>query len=425
MSSFVKLENVNVKPQEVEYLFSFSDDLAKYFKKNVFWVKYDLSDLSSNFLGDLRDVPLSVLNLVFLGNVLPIIWLTDSDLYVSQVDREFAVQIPKIKRAFQEMYPKLNFAGREHFESLVDTDPFNKGSGAPILFFSAGVDAWQTLSEHVDESPILFTMFGADFYLDNAEGNDYCSRHIQKVATDLDCGYSSFTSELRQFINEPELNKSFQKALGFHWWHRIQHGLGVILHSAPVAYLQSSKRVYFASSYSFKDRERHACATDPEIDNLIHFAGTKVFHDGYEYSRQDKIFNIVRFSHLRNKPLFIHVCWKQDKKIQNCCKCEKCLRTIFGIIAEGYDPKDFGFDCSIDDVSKRVKYLLETSTLVLTKEMWEQILYRFKMNPGLVKIFPQIKWVYSFTFPDERKVQLVETTQYSIWKRLYRRLFGV
>ena len=80
--------------------------------------------------------------------------------------------------------------------------------------------------------------------------------------------------------------------------------------------------------------------------------------------------------------MFIHVCWKQFDNLQNCSTCEKCLRTCMGILAEGFNPNDFGFKYEKES-SQLVKQMLSTKELPVSMEMWEQILYRF--NPDIIK----------------------------------------
>lgn len=396
MKSFIKLDSIEKENNTIIYQFSYSEDLAKYFNvAEPFKINYDLTKFSSS--QKISDIPNSILAIPFLGNVLPISWLLDADLLIPELDQVFYEKVEDIKHGYAEMYPNILFKGTLSVNNIVDNTS-NTTVGTPVSFFSAGVDAWQTLCEHYDEKPVLLTMFGADFYLENEKGNKTCGDYMKDVAKQFGCKIVLFNSSLRKFINEQALNERFSEALGFHWWHRIQHGLGVIAHSAPIAYLNNSQIVYFASSYSFKDKIRHKCATDPKIDNHIHFANAKVVHDSYEFTRQDKIYNICNFSKKHNQPMFIHVCWSQYDDAHNCSTCEKCMRTWMGILAEGFNPNDFGFKYEGKKSSQFVKNLLSTKKQVLTEEMWEQIFNRFKMNAGIISQYPELAWTLSFDF---------------------------
>ena len=397
MTEQIKLNKIEKNTTTVQYFFECSAGLKCFFHFDCpFIIEYNLDNMKQP--ASVADVPDSVLIIPFLGNVLPIVWLTDSELYVPEIDKDFYDNLSKVKKGYAQMYPNLKFKGKVIADKIVNNNQENRKVGNPVCFFSAGVDAWQTLCEHYNEKPLLLTMFGADFYLDNIKGNRKCLEYMKNVSQQFHSDLVSFKSSLRKFINETKLNEQFAKDLGFHWWHRIQHGLGVISHAAPVAYLNNSRIVYFASSYSFKDKVRHQCATDPLIDNYIAFAGAKVVHDGYEFTRQDKIYNICNFSKKHSQPMFIHVCWGQYDDIHNCSKCEKCQRTWMGILAEGFNPNDFGFKYEGEKSAREVKVLLSTKKQVLTQEMWEQIFDRFKMNAGLLNIHPELKWVESFDF---------------------------
>ena len=72
--------------------------------------------------------------------------------------------------------------------------------------------------------------------------------------------------------------------------------------------------------------------------------------------------------------------------------------SVKNILAEGFNPNDFGFKYEGEKSAREVKVLLSTKKQVLTQEMWEQIFDRFKMNAGLLNIHPELKWVESFDF---------------------------
>lgn len=92
-------------------------------------------------------------------------------------------------------------------------------------------------------------------------------------------------TNFRSFINERKLN-CLVKNSGDGWWHGFQHGIGLLGHGAPIAYLKGLKCIYIASSYTPKDNV--TCASHPSIDNCVEFCNCHIIHDQYEYSRQEK-----------------------------------------------------------------------------------------------------------------------------------------
>lgn len=390
-TKFIKLISIEVEDNSLKYNFTYSKELSKFFNAVSLRITYDLS----LYPFSLKEVPQSVLTTVFLGNMLPIAWLEDAELIVDSVDKKFFESIDDIKRGYKEMYPNLRFLGKVTCKNIEYNIP--RPLKRNMCFFSLGVDAWQTLISNRNKNIMLFTMIGADFYLDKTNTHNAIQDHIQKVATDFNTEYIIFYTNLRKVINEENLNKKYQTALGFHWWHRIEHGMPVIIHSFPIAYLLGSTSIYFASSYSFKDAVIHKCATAPTIDNFISAVNFNVIHDGYQFTRQDKIFNICNFSNENKIETFIHVCWGQFNDIHNCSKCEKCLRTIFGILAEGYDPNQFGLKYD-KNTNNMIKKLLTSDKLPLTEEMWEQIVFRFKMNIGILNERKELAWIKDFNY---------------------------
>ena len=94
------------------------------------------------------------------------------------------------------------------------------------------------------------------------------------------------------------------------------------------------------------------------------YASCKIVHDGYEYTRQDKIHNICKFLERSNeKSVQLRVCWKSSGG-ENCCECEKCYRTILEILVEKKDPNDFGFNFTKE---KRAKMMKEMPKIDLVK----------------------------------------------------------
>ena len=124
---------------------------------------------------------------------------------------------------------------------------------------------------------------------------------------------------------------------------------------SPIAYINKYKNIYIASSFPIEYLGKYTCASDPTIDNNLHFASCKVIHDGCEFSRQQKIKNICDYlDKSKEKSIPARVCWISEGG-DNCCECEKCYRTILGIIAEKKDPNDFGFNLTEEKRKKMME----------------------------------------------------------------------
>jgi hypothetical protein len=124
-----------------------------------------------------------------------------------------------------------------------------------------------------------------------------------------------------------------------------EHGLdwarsyGVALASALSLFAGAHTHGIIASSFTHAGDPKHG--SDPETDHLLSSRGFQIVHDGAEYSKFDKARAIqwwpAALQHLR-------VCWQGRNLGKNCCKCEKCIRTILFFRALGIFPSAFARD---------------------------------------------------------------------------------
>lgn len=298
---------------------------------------------------DISCVPKSVAIIPLLAALLPMAWVYDAEIIVDECDEDFFNSIEDFKQGYRDMYPMMDFKGELKADNLVNNSNLkNTGTAA---FFSGGVDAFNTLVNHTQEKPTLLTLWGADVKFEDEEGWEKVRSHLEQTANDFNVDYVTIKSCFRRFLNEGVLTKAVAKS-GDGWWHGFQHGIGIISHAAPVMYIYGKSTVYFASSFTAAEKGKVTCASDPTIDNYVKFCGAHVVHDGYEFNRQMKIHNITQFCDKYNKSISLRVCW-QSSGGSNCCDCEKCWRTMLGIYAEGFNPRDFGFEYT----DKQLKHL--------------------------------------------------------------------
>jgi hypothetical protein len=83
------------------------------------------------------------------------------------------------------------------------------------------------------------------------------------------------------------------------------------------------------------------------VDNKLNWADIKITHDCTELTRQEKIKYILK-KYIKSKEIypFLRVCnsiTQTSLNDLNCNRCEKCLRTITGLILEDIDPNKCGF----------------------------------------------------------------------------------
>jgi len=282
-------------------------------------------------------VPKSILVIPLLANILPLSWLKNAIIELPQCDADFYDCIPKVKKGYKKMYPLEKFKGELAINHIEKNQKPVRGRSACL--FSGGLDAYTTLIRHAEEKPELFMMFGADVGIDKRERIDFLKRLMKRTSKNFDVSSTNCESSVRMVLRKKLLDPLVVKDKDT-WWHGFECGIGILSHYAPMAWLHGVDTVYIASSFTKDDV--YTCASDPTIDNHVRYCGARVIHDGYELSRIMKVELVANYAKEHGYPDYICSCL-HTRSGKNCCFCEKCIRTILGIYACGYDPKKMGF----------------------------------------------------------------------------------
>jgi len=140
---------------------------------------------------------------------------------------------------------------------------------------------------------------------------------------------------------------------------------------------------YVYISSTFNSEFQQSWGTHPEIDDQVRWASTQVVHEGLNLTRQQKLGVIARHVYGANPPVLIRVCWGRST---NCGRCEKCIRTIIGLLLTGLDPNDHGFKFRAADLAE-IRRRLETGSLGLRplhKGFWLEIQEQARQNPTII-----------------------------------------
>ena len=242
------------------------------------------------------------------------------------------------------------------------------------MLFSGGVDAYTTYFRHQSNNLDLITIWGADVELkDLIQWKRVVFLNNNEPLLSNNNKYI-IKSNMRDFYT---INVNFlHKDLG--WWGSVQHGLGLNSLIAPLSYLNGYSSSYIASSYT-KDFG-HAWGSTPEIDNNIKWANTQVIHDGFELKRQDKVKLIVQNIKKSENNIQLRVCYSEINQNTNCSKCEKCHRTIMGIILENDNPNNYGFNINNTIYEEIINSYKDGFGSEGSKYFWWEILERIKEN---------------------------------------------
>ncbi|WP_146620196.1 hypothetical protein [Acuticoccus sediminis] len=291
-----------------------------------------------------EETPKGIAVIPAIVNLLPIAWVYGASIIVDEIDETFLASLTGVMRGYQGMYPRFSFSDCVSAMTVTENRlPHSVGSS--LVLYSGGVDATFSMISNFETKPHLLTLWGSDIYLkQETEWSSVDQTHAD-TAKKLGLNYSSAKTSFRSFLNYGRLDTIAHTAGSSGWWHGFQHGIGLLGHAAPIAWRQGIKKVVIASSYSIYDPPETTCASWPTIDGFLRFSDCIVEHHDFYATRQDKIEYICSRSKNLNIPVTLRVCWQSvQKKHMNCCACEKCVRTILGIEAAGFDPCNFGFN---------------------------------------------------------------------------------
>lgn len=347
--------------KRIDYGYSVSSKFKKFFTKNKpFYSTYDIS---------VESVPESIAVIPFLCNVLPISWFGDFEIVVNEVDQDFLKSIALVKDEFAKQYPSYSLGGKLSFKKSVS----NKAQGSKTaMLFSGGVDAYATYIRSIDSNPDLITILGADMSIeDKSQWNDFTD-FIENEELLKNNPKIYIESNVRDFYTyQVEL---LLKDIG--WWGKVQHGLSLIGAVAPLSYLNGYSTLFIASSYT--EQVAVAWGSTPQIDEKISWAGLKVNHDGYELKRQDKVDLIADFRKNKTLAFRLRVCYSERNTDFNCSNCEKCYRTILGLVLAGENPNNYGFSIDGTFYNQMYAVLNHGSASVGMKYFWWELMEKAK-----------------------------------------------
>lgn len=416
------LEKLTVSNDRVDYRFTVTEDLKPLFHAPLhLFAQYDRC---------IEHIPESILVIPFLGNVMQIAWLTDAEVCVDKVDRTFYDSLQRLRDAYQKMYPNCPLGGAL-LAACEDNAALAAGKSAQM--FTGGMDAVTTFIRHADEKPLLIleygfyqgTLVGQGAYSNDekSERNFTSDRSAAEAFAQAHGTRAAFIrANYGTFINSAAIDKRYAAKLGDNFWHGLHHAMAILGAAAPVAYLEDIRTLYIASSFSVGNT--YPCASDPTTDNEFRFAGTSVVHDGYEMTDQDKARTVAAYQKKTNAPLPLRVCSWND---HNCCDCEKCLRRILQLNAEGADPHNFGFayehsllDTTKAYLRKEIQFFTQKNT-----DKWGRIITR--MGENYDELFEKEVYDYlkSFDFETEKKRGLWRYYRKNFFSIVKRKLKGI
>lgn len=356
------LDKIDISGHVVTYRFSRVIRNAGVLRKPLF-VDFGQTDV------DPFELPEAILWLPALFNLAPVIWAKGLDVSVPFTHAPLQEGLDAIRAEFARLYSKTNWSGSIRFDGPDMPSP--KVGTRPVALYSGGLDSISTIFRRYAEKPSLVLLEMSKMEQESKiAATNAAGDFAQKFGLDL----SIIPTNIDTFLLMDRLLIPDLRDERLSWWAGVQHGLGITGIAAPIAFALGAPTVYLGASYTAEDRAPWGSA--PEIDDNVRWPGSQVSHDSFDRSRQEKLAHVVNDQvrgHLR--PI-IAVCNRPMGGVINCGKCEKCMRTMAGLMVEGENPSDWGFPTNVEHSTARIKAKFATGKVRVLDDqvfMWTDI----------------------------------------------------
>lgn len=377
---FILKETV-VSDNKVQFICDYPDFFKKERGEYVLFAEYDFS---------LEDIPKSILNVVFVCNFFPYATLSGCNIVVDELDKSFYDGFPDVLKGYRELYEndlRYSFSCELKVKKLVENSRLPK-ENKNLIAFTGGVDATSAVASYADGDNVLANIWGSDIKIENVARYTAQKEYHLEFAKKFNYGYCAVKSNFR---DAEILNPSFYDG---NIWVEINYVPDIIGLLIPCAYHFQAKRLVLSSSYA-----RKTCAENKikganyfDIVNGFKFANSFVEQGDADLDRCEKIKNI---SSRLKKPITLLCCWESQKGLFNCCKCEKCFRTIMNITANKLNPNDFGFSVDENTYAEIEKFVKRNSVPLL---MWKDIQDCFLREKDFWKKQKKVRWILNVKF---------------------------
>lgn len=312
--------------------------------KEDFWYSYEGVDL--------KEIPFEILSIPFILNIAPVIWYSGLKLEIDSIDLVLYNALAILKESIERMYPDIIWSGDIKVNNTISTVNGNRSNFDAIILFSGGLDSITSSFKHIEKKQCLVTICGSDVKLSDAEGWDRVKSDCIEYANKFGSKNYFIRSNFASMFVSSKLNE--HKSISS-WWAYVQHGMALTSFMSIPSFIDNIKIGYIGSTHTIDFSEK-PWGSKPEIDNNVKWQDFDVVHDCFDLTRQMKTQLVVGIVNNKNiKPPKLRVCYSSEGG-GNCCKCEKCSRTITSFIIQNIDPKLYGFNVDLREFISNVKF---------------------------------------------------------------------
>lgn len=192
--------------------------------------------------------------------------------------------------------------------SAVKGDCYSKENTKTGLFFSGGVDSFYSLLCAADVPDELIYVFGFDLQLKDTVRFQNVEYALQQIAQEIGLPLHVVETNVREhpLLASMDWAQSHGGALA-----SVAHCFGRLNKVVISASVPRSGGLFWGSHW----------ASDPLWSSDV----LQILHYGEHFYRNDKLRVIIDDPLVRK---YLRVCWKYKNNHVNCCRCEKCIRTM-------------------------------------------------------------------------------------------------
>jgi diphthamide synthase (EF-2-diphthine--ammonia ligase) len=232
---------------------------------------------------------------------------------------------------FQEI--ALQWFARKDLKSVEISSPEGRTHAAQpapgvSALFSGGVDSFHTILTHQQELTHLLYVEGFDTHLHQVGYRQLANSHMERAAVQVGIPMLKVETNARQFLDHYA-----------GWQHTGTTVTGAIAH----LFARHIGKVYFPGTHSWESL--HFLSDGYLLLKQFALPDFEAVVDGMSVTRQEKVAALSQcpaaLEHLR-------VCWDTPPDKLNCGVCEKCLRTMAQLNAEGLLQKCASLPHAID-----------------------------------------------------------------------------
>lgn len=248
----------------------------------------------------------------------------ESVTHEGQLDPKLAEGIARAQEIQSEWFDYLSPVQIERANGAAGVKPAtapDETAGAVACCFSGGVDSWYSLIKNRDSVTHLLLVRGFDIDLSNRQLWEQTYEHARRVADALGLRLITCETNLRNFA-DPR-HRHWGAGFSGDFWGQALHGaaLAAVAHAA----VDTIGTLIVPATHTIQQFK--PWGSSPVLDPLWSGSRLTVIHDGSEQDRVRKVFDIAEHAVAVQN---LRVCHNNTSDL-NCCRCEKCIRTMVAL----------------------------------------------------------------------------------------------